>query len=72
MLYSLLKSEDLIKNKKKTYRLYCEEKRQVRTKKRGKIHRQRVPLLLPSNVNERWLIGQLISISISGQQVARF
>jgi len=99
MLHSLLKSEGLVKNKKRTYRLYREEKLQVRTKKRGKIHRQRVPLLLASSVNERWsmnfvsdqlashrrfrvlnviddfsreLIGQLVSISISGQQVARF
>lgn len=99
MLHNLLKSERLVKNKKQTYRLYCEEKLQVRTKKRGKIHCQRLPLLFPSGINERWsmdfvsdqlashrrfrvlnvvddfsreLIGQLISISISGQQVARF
>lgn len=99
MLHNLLKSEGLVKNKKQTYRLYCEEKLQVRTKKRGKIRRQRVPLLLPTRVNERWsmdfvsdqlashrrfrilnlvddfsreLIGQLVSVSISGLQVARF
>ena len=54
MLHSLLKSDGLVKNKKQTHRLYCEEKLKVRTKKSGKIHRQRVPLLSPSNVNERW------------------
>lgn len=67
MLSSLLKSEGLVKNKKQTYRLYCEEKLPVRTKKNGKIHRQRVPLLLPSNVNERWSMD-FVSVQLASHR----
>jgi putative transposase len=99
LLHGLLRAEKLVKNKKQTYRLYTEEGLQVRTKKRKKIQRPRLPMLLPSSVNERWsmdfvadqlsngrrfrvlnvvddctreMIGQLVSVSISGRQVARF
>ncbi|CAN8139491.1 transposase [uncultured Thiomicrorhabdus sp.] len=99
LLHGLLRGEKLVKNKKQTYRLYTEEGLQVRTKKRKKIQRPRLPMLLPSSANERWsmdfvadqlsngrrfrvlnvvddctreMIGQLVSVSISGRQVARF
>ena len=99
MLHSLLKTEGLVINKKRTYRLYTEEGLQVRTKKRKKLTRPRQPLELPTAVNQRWsmdfvadqlaggrrfrvlnvvddysreMVGQLVSISISGRQVARF
>ena len=41
-------------NHKRTYRIYCEEGLQVRTKKRKKIVRPRVPMLVPDAVNPRW------------------
>lgn len=99
MLHGLLKSEGLVKNKKQTYRIYTEEGLQVRTKKRNKIQRPRLPMEVPSKPNQRWsmdfvsdqlangrrfrtlnvvddysreMIGQLVSVSISGRQVARF
>lgn len=99
LLHNLLRQEGLVKNKKRTYRLYTEEKLQVRTKKRNKLERHRVVMFAPSVINERWsmdfvsdqlshgrrfrilnimddfsreLIGQLVSVSISGCQVARF
>ncbi|NRP10108.1 IS2 transposase TnpB [Marinobacterium sp. xm-a-127] len=99
MLHSLLKTEGLVINKKRTYRLYTEEGLQVRTKKRKKLTRPRQPLEVPTEVNQRWsmdfvadqlaggrrfrvlnvvddysreMVGQLVSISISGRQVARF
>ncbi|HSG03265.1 MAG TPA: IS3 family transposase [Marinobacterium sp.] len=99
MLHSLLKTEGLVINKKRTYRIYTEEGLQVRTKKRKKLTRPRQPLELPTSVNQRWsmdfvsdqlaggrrfrvlnvvddysreMIGQLVSISISGRQVSRF
>lgn len=53
-LHSLLKSEGLVINKKRTYRLYRQEGLQVRTKKRGKLHRPRVPLSVPNGINQRW------------------
>jgi len=99
MLHSLLKSEALVVNKKRTYRLYTEESLQVRTKKRKKLQRPLLPIEVPMKINERWsmdfvadqlsngrrfrilniidefsreVVGQLVSTSISGQQVARF
>lgn len=99
LLHELLKAENLVKNKKKTYRIYTEEGLQVRTKKRKKIQRLRIAIELPTRANQHWsmdfvsdqlangrrfrvlnvvdnytreVIGQLISVSISGQQVSRF
>lgn len=54
MLHSLLKAEGLVMNKKKTYRIYKEEKLQVRTKKRKKIQRLRLVMSSPTQRNERW------------------
>jgi putative transposase len=99
MLHSLLKSEGLVVNRKHTYRLYTEESLQVRTKKRKKLTRPRMPMEIPTATNQRWsmdfvsdqlssgrrfrvlnvvddfsreMIGQLVSVAISGRQVARF
>lgn len=54
MLHALLKQENLVVNKKRTYRLYTEENLQVRTKRRKKLQRPRQPMSLPAKVNERW------------------
>lgn len=99
MLHGLLKAEGLVRNKKRTYRVYTQEGLQVRTKKRKKLQRPRLPMQVPVRVNERWsmdfvsdqlssgrrfrilnvvddysreMVGQLVSVSISGRQVARF
>ena len=99
LLHGLLKREGIVQNKKKTYRIYCEEKLQVRTKKRKKLQRPRLIMQVPICINERWsmdfvsdqlsngrrfrvlnivddfnreVVGQLVSVSISGAQVARF
>ena len=99
LLHGMLRQEALVKNKKRTYRIYTEEKLQVRTKQRKKLQRPRMIMTVPSAPNERWsmdfvsdqltsgrrfrvlnvvddysreMVGQLVSISISGQRVARF
>lgn len=99
LLHGLLKAERLVINEKRTYRIYTEEGLQVRTKKRKKLQRPRLPMGVPLAVNERWsmefvsdqlsngrrfrvlnveddysreMVGQLVSPSITGQQVARF
>ena len=41
-------------NKKKTYRIYKELGMHVRTKKRKKLVRPRIPMMLPTMTNERW------------------
>lgn len=99
LLHGMLRAESLVQNKKRTYRIYTEEKLQVRTKRRKKLQRPRVVMALPSAPNERWsmdfvsdqltsgrrfrvlnvvddytreMVGQLVSVSISGQRVSRF
>jgi putative transposase len=53
-LHHMLRREGLVKNPKRTYRIYREEGLQVRTKRRKKLNRLRVPMLVPDQVNERW------------------
>ena len=52
----MLRTEGLVKNPKRTYRLYREEGLQVRTKRRKKLTRPRIPMSVPAKVNERWSI----------------
>lgn len=54
MLHAMLKAEGLVVNRKRTYRLYTELGMQVRTKRRKKLTRPRVPMPTPSQPNERW------------------
>jgi len=53
-LHGMLRTEGLVRNPKRTYRIYREEGLQVRTKRRKKLTRPRVPMVLPDRVNERW------------------
>jgi putative transposase len=50
----MLRTEGLVINPKRTYRIYREEGLQVRTKRRKKLTRPRVPMLVPDRVNVRW------------------
>lgn len=55
MLHAIVKVEGRVVDPKKTYRLYREEKLQVRTKRRKKLApRPRVPHPAPSGRNQRW------------------
>ena len=53
-LHDMLRTEGLVVNPKRTYRLYREEGLQVRTKRRKKLIRPRIPMLVPDAVNQRW------------------
>jgi len=53
MLHQFLRQEGLVINRKRTYRIYCELGLQVRTKRRKKLKRPRIPMLVPSRPNER-------------------
>jgi len=54
MLHALLRQEGLVINRKRTYRLYTMLQLQVRTKRRKKLVRPRVPMLVPDAPNQRW------------------
>jgi len=53
-LHHLAFAEGLVVNPKRTYRIYRELGLQVRTKRRKRLNRPRVPMLVPSRVDERW------------------
>lgn len=53
-LHDMLKTEGCVVNRKRTYRIYREEGLQVRTQRRKKLTRPRVPMLVPDSVNQRW------------------
>ena len=52
----MLRREGLVKNPKRTYRIYSEEQLQVRTKRRKKLTRPRIPMAVPTKRDERWSI----------------
>ncbi len=54
MLHALLKREGLVVNRKRTYRIYAELGLQVRTKRRKKLVRPRMPMAVPTQANQRW------------------
>jgi putative transposase len=85
-LHDMLVIEGQVVNKKRTYRIYREEELQMRTKKRKKISRPRVPMLVSDAVSQRWSMDfvadqlangrrfrvlKVVDFSISGQRVAR-
>lgn len=67
-LHALLKAEGLVINKKRTYRIYTEEKLQVRTKKRNKLQRTRQPMIVPSTANEQWAMDFVSDQLSSGRR----
>lgn len=69
MLHAMLKAEGLVVNRKKTYRIYCDLGMQVRTKKRRKLFRPRVPMALPSSINERWSLDFVSDQLGSGRRI---
>jgi putative transposase len=55
-LHDMLRADGHVKNHKRTYRIYCEEGLQVRTKRRKKLYRPRVPMIVPDGPNQRWSV----------------
>ena len=55
-LHGMLVTEGRVVNFKRTYRVYREEGLQVRRKRRKKLNIPRIPMLVPSTVNERWSV----------------
>ena len=53
MLHGLLKTEGQVVNRKRTYRLYRPLGLQVRTRRRKRLVRPRLPLAVPTALNPR-------------------
>lgn len=68
MLHALLKQEGLVVNRKRTYRIYTQEKLQVRTKKRKKLVRPRMPHVVPVAKNIRWSMDFVSDQLVNGRR----
>jgi len=69
MLHGMLRSEGLVENRKRTYRLYTELEMQVRTKRRKKLVRPRVPMAVPTRPNERWSMDFVSDQLANGRRI---
>lgn len=69
LLHAMLRQEGLVKNHKQTYRLYTEERLQVRTKRRKKLSQPRVPMVIPSRCNERWSVDFMSDQLADGRRI---
>lgn len=69
MVHALLKSEGLVINRKRTYRVYSALGMQVRTRRRKKLVRPRVPMAVPTKVNERWSLDSVHDQLADGRRI---
>ena len=69
MLHAMLRRDGLVLNKKRTYRLYTELGMQVRTKRRKKLVRPRVPMDVPLRPNERWSLDFVSDQLSNGRRI---
>ena len=69
MLHSLLKTEGMVINRKRTYRIYTELGMQVRTKRHKKLVRPRVPMAVPTHPNDRWSMDFVSDQLASGRRI---
>jgi hypothetical protein len=71
-LHDMLKGQGHVVNLKRTYRLYREEGLQVRRKRRKKLNIPRIPMLVPSSVNERWSVDFVSDQLATGRRLRVF
>jgi len=69
ILHAMLKAEGLVVNRKRTYRLYTKLQMQVRTKKRKKLIRPRLPMLVPTQPNQRWSLDFVSDQLADGRRI---
>lgn len=67
-LHDMLRTEGMVANHKRTYRIYREEGLQVRTKRRKKLTRPRIPMLVPDAANQRWSVDFMSDQLASGRR----
>ena len=69
LLHGMLKAEGLVVNEKKTYRIYREEKLQVRRKRRKRLlTRNRVPMPISEGPNQRWSMDCVSDQLVTGRR----
>lgn len=69
MLHAILAREGLVVNKKRTYRLYNQLGMQVRTKRRKKLIRPRIPMAVPTEQGQRWSLDFVHDQLVNGRRM---
>jgi putative transposase len=69
ILHALMRSEGLVRNRKRTYRIYSLLGMQVRTKRRKKLVRPRIPMVVPTRPNERWSLDFVHDQLANGRRI---
>ena len=69
LLHAMLKTEGVVVNRKRTYRVYKELGMQVRTKRRKKLVRPRIPMSIPLQPNDRWSLDFVSDQLSSGRRI---
>lgn len=67
-LHDMLRMREQVINRKRTYRIYREQGLQVRTKRRKKLIRPRIPMLVPDAPNQRWSLDFVSDQLASGRR----
>ncbi len=67
-LHRLLRREGLVKNRKKTERIYREERLRVPRRRRKRVARVRQPLAVPTRPNERWSMDFVMDAFADGRR----
>lgn len=68
MLHQFLRAEGLVINRKRTYRVYTELGLQVRTKRRRKLIRPRIPMAVPERPGQRWSVDFMADQLANGRR----
>ena len=68
MLHGMWSEDGLVINRKRTYRWYFEAGLQVRTRRRKKFDRPRVPMLVPDGPGQRWSVDFVSDQLASGRR----
>ena len=68
-LHTMLRTDGVVINHKRTYSVYRKEGLQVRTKKRKKLRRPRIPMLVTDRANERWSIDLVSDQLANGRRI---
>lgn len=68
MLHGMLRSEGLVINPKRTYRIYTQENLQLRQRKKKKLDRPRMPLVVPIAEDIRWSIDFVSDQLVNGRR----
>jgi putative transposase len=67
-VHRILKREGLVKNRKKTERIYREEMLKVPRRRRKRLTRDRQPLPVPTQPNERWSMDFVMDAFSNGRR----